>query len=445
MNQKKNRPRPIRVLLLNPPVYDFRFDWARWHQPCGLLRIGSLLSSSGNDVRLIDCLQQLQGDRIQRRKLGTINVDGQKLPRWQYGLTWEQIEKKIESLEEEKWKPDVIHVTCMMTFWWEGARDLIYRLHSWFPKPSVILGGVYPSLCSEHASQHIRGVHFDIAMSKRAKNRATDFDLYDTKPHFAGIFLYRTHSANKILKEIEAKYKLGVREFAFFDDEIPGKDPKYFESVLDLITKGKLNIKFRALGNLSLKGITRNIVVKMKRAGFRQIFLRDDIALIDNLDGDLSTYERGIELLLKFGDYKPRTEDITAMVLVGFPGENLEHTAERLTRLAHVVGSVNLVPYQPTPGTGIYNRHKDYLDKIPLEMQNGKLFPFAKLNHARFSDYQELIRLAALLNSKYRDTTFDFLGDDEIAKMVRKSMAEETWRPKIRETIPLIPNGKEVA
>jgi len=271
-----------------------------------------------------------------------------------------------------------------------------------------------------------------------AKSRATDLDLYKIKPHFAGIFLYRTISAHKILKEIEAKIKLGVREFAFFDDEIPGKNPASFENVLDLIIERELNIKFRALGNLSPKGLTHKIVVKMKKAGFRQIFLRDDIALIPNLDGDLSAYERGIELLLKFGGYKPRTEDITAMVLVGFPGENLEHTAERLTRLAHVVGSVNLVPYQPTPGTELYNRHEDYLDKIPLELQNGKLFPFAKLNHSTFFDYQELIRLAALLNSKYRSTTFDFLGEDEIAKMVRKSIAEETWKPRIKGTIPLM-------
>jgi hypothetical protein len=49
------------------------------------------------------------------------------------------------------------------------------------------------------------------------------------------------------------------------------------------------------------------------------------------------------------------------------------------------------------------------------------------------------MRLAALLNSKYHSTTFDFLGNDEIAQMVRKSVAEERWQPRIKETIPLSP------
>ncbi len=428
-----------RVLLVSPPIYDFRLDWARWHQPCGLLQVGALLRTRSNEVRLIDCLQPLKGGRVQRKKFDTVSVDGLELPRWHFGLAWDQIENRIEELIAEKWKPDAIYVTCMMTFWWEGARDLILHLREHYPKTRIVLGGVYPKFAQDHAKENFPGIHFDVEISRKARNRATDLTLYATKPRFAGIFLYRTESARKILKDIEDKIQLGVREFAFFDDEIPGKNPAHFESVLDLIIDRRLNIKLRALGNLSPSRLTQKLVVKMKRAGFRQIFLRDDVARIPNLDGDLSAYEGGIELLLKFGGYKPRTGDITAMVLVGFPGEILEHTAERLTRLAHVVGSVNLVPFQPTSGAEGCNGYKDCPDNR-LELQNGRLFPLAKLNHASFSDYQELIRLAALLNSKYRSTTFDFLGDDEIAEMVRKSISDEMWKPKMNETLPRVPS-----
>lgn len=323
-----------------------------------------------------------------------------------------------------------------MTFWWESTRDLVRLVRKRFPKARIILGGVYPFLCPNHARQQIRGVRLDSAIGKEARTKTIDFSLYERMPHFAGVLLNRSRSANQIVKEIEAKIVLGVREFAFFDDEIPGKNPKHFEGVLDLIIQKGLDIKLRALGNLSPKALTQNLVVKMREAGYRQIFLHDDLALDPNANGDLSAYEHGIELLLTHGGFKPRTEDLTAMVVIGYPGENLDYTVERLTRLAHVVGSVNLVPYQPTPGTDIYQRYKKDLPP-ELERQNGKLFPFARLNGVTFSDYQELTRLAALLNSKYRSTTLDFLGDDHIAQMVRYSIANESWKPKLRETFLL--------
>lgn len=433
---KKQHTQQQRILLVSPPVYDIRLDWARWHQPLGLLQVGSLLLERGYGVRLFDCLQPLQGKRVQRKKLDSVSVENHELARWHFGWSWEQIEDKIEDLKEEKWKPDVIYVTCMMTFWWESTRDLVRLVRKRFPKARIILGGVYASLCPNHARQQLRGVRLDSTIGKKAKTEATDLSLYERMPHFSGVLLNRSRSANQIVKEIEAKIALGVREFAFFDDEIPGKNPKHFEGVLDLIIQKGLDIKLRALGNLSPKALTQNLVIKMREAGYRQIFLHDDRALDPDAKGDLSAYERGIELLLTHGGYKPRTEDITAMVLVGYPSENLDHTVERLTRLAHIVGSVNLVPFQPTPGTDIYQRYEKHLPP-ELEKQNGKLFPFAKFNGASFSDYQELTRLAALLNSKYRSTTFDFLGDDQIAQMVRYSIANETWKPKLRVTLPL--------
>lgn len=432
-----------RSLLINPPVYDLRLDWARWHQPCGLLRIASALKNAGHEVQLLDCLQPVGRMRLGMKKAGTISIEGQDLQRWQFGWSWEQIERKAEGLQQEKWIPDNIYVTCPMTFWWESARDLVTRLSEWFPKSRIKLGGVYPSLCADHAKSHFPEVEFDLALSKLAKRHQTDLSLYERHARFAAIFLCRSPSANVIVKEIEGKIRLGINEIVFFDDEIPGKDPDHFEAVLDLIIKRDLGVKLRALGNLSPKGLTRSLVLKMKRAGYRQIFLRDDLALGANVNGDLKAYERGIEILMKHGRFRPRTEDLNAMVLVGVPNENLERTVERVTRLAHYVGSVSLVPFQPSPGTFIYESYSEYLQGIPLELQNGKLFPFRTLNHISFFEYQELTRLAALLNSKYRDTTFDFLGDNEIAKMVQKSVAEERWKPKMRETIPLTPVGRD--
>lgn len=44
-------------------------------------------------------------------------------------------------------------------------------------------------------------------------------------------------------------------------------------------------------------------------------------------------------------------------------------------------------------------------------------------------DQAELYRLQMLLNSRYHDRRFDWLGDNMISQMVRHSIATETWDP----------------
>ena len=44
-----------RILLVNPPVFETRYNWLRWNQPLDLLRIGAYLKSSKKcDVELFD-------------------------------------------------------------------------------------------------------------------------------------------------------------------------------------------------------------------------------------------------------------------------------------------------------------------------------------------------------------------------------------------------------
>ena len=191
---------------------------------------------------------------------------------------------------------------------------------SGFPRLLLSLGGVYPSLCPGHVKQNINGVIIDSKIGRLAMKQPTDLSLYDNPPNFAGILLHRSRSANQIVKDISTKVELGVREFAFFDDEVPGDMRTRFETVLDLVIARKLNIKLLALGNLSPRALDKGLVVKMREAGFRQIFLRDDTAFDPHLDRDLEAYERGVDLLLRYGGYKPRTEDVTAMMLAGVAG-----------------------------------------------------------------------------------------------------------------------------
>jgi len=118
--------------------------------------------------------------------------------------------------------------------------------------------------------------------------------------------------------------------------------------------------------------------------------------------------------------------------VAGLPYEDLELVSERLIRLAHIVGSVILVPFQYVPGlhTGpLFDRVLAQNGHFTPEKFNSKLYLLATLSGKKFDEYMELTRLATLLNSKYRSKTFDFIGDSLAAKMFRESIRTEGWNP----------------
>jgi len=441
-----------RVLLLNPPVYDVRYEWARWHQPTGLLQVGRLLQIKGYDVRLIDCAQPARDGKLPRSKLGSVQIEGHNFIRWHFGLSWPQISARVQELREEGWIPDAVYVTCFTTFWWESVRDLISRVkREWFPQAQVLLGGVYATLEPEHAAEHTEADLIVVGSVKEARSLPPALDLYTVPPKFTGLYLYNSQAVldveregvpgearkpEDIVTEVADKVKLGVQHFAFFD-EVIGSDAKaHFAGVLDLLAEQKLKIGLIALGNLTPGIVDHDLAQKMRAAGYRQVFLRCEARMheagVDYLS-DLETYRTCVRALVESGGFRHRTDEITAMMLVGVPHENLEVVTERLIRLAHIVGSVNLVPYQFTPGTRYACLHEPLLagrdGEIRPEKLNCKFYPLARLAGARYADYAELTRLATLLNSKYRSRTFDFLGDGFIARMVQRSIRDEGWKP----------------
>ena len=65
-----------------------------------------------------------------------------------------------------------------------------------------------------------------------------------------------------------------------------------------------------------------------------------------------------------------------------------------------------------------------------MELQNGKLFPFAEYNGVEYRDYMDVVGLAAVLNAKHRSHSFDFLGDSLVSRLVQSSLVNESWDPR---------------
>ncbi len=156
------------LLLVNPWITDFAaYDF--WLKPMGLLYLAAVLRREGYAVRLVDCtdrahpaLLEWQGlDRPAQQKWSTGKfvrtpiakpVCYRNVPRIyaRYGLPLELFKKLCVEGE----KPGAILVTSGMTYWYPGVQEAIAVLRELFPKTPIVLGGIYATLCIEHARQH---------------------------------------------------------------------------------------------------------------------------------------------------------------------------------------------------------------------------------------------------------------------------------------------------
>jgi hypothetical protein len=151
---KHNSPH---VLLINPWITDFA-AYNFWVRPLGLINIARGLRKNGFRVTLIDCLDFL----IRTKKYGNgkfLKTRIEKpfslkpIPRnySRYGIPVEMLLKRFSMIEE---KPNIIGITSGMTYWYPGVFKVVEITKKFFKNVPIILGGIYATLCYEHANKH---------------------------------------------------------------------------------------------------------------------------------------------------------------------------------------------------------------------------------------------------------------------------------------------------
>ena len=410
-------------------------------------------------MRLFDCLQANPGQKLTRRKVGTVQVEDHSLNLWRFGLPWSRLASRVKSLQKDGWSPELVFVSCFTTTWWQGAQELIRYLKvgvagrpALLPGVPVILGGVYPTLEPEHAALYTQADAIVVGSVAEARAETPQLELYGKGriPRFAGIYLYQSQSVTdanmenevvprppeQVAAEIAHKAQLGVTEFAFYDEEVRLDQREHFLEVLEATTRRDLNARLVALGNISPYLIDGAVASRIGRAGYRQVHLKCDVTHRPGglvYDTPYEVYQACTTALQREAGFTPRTEQLTAMLLVGTPYEEIEAVTERMIRLASIVGSVNLVPYQYSARlteSRLYESllYRDNGYSNPTAM-NCQLYPLARRSGIPYEHYVELTRLAALLNSKFRSTSFDFLGGGVVARAVQASLRERAWDP----------------
>lgn len=422
---------PRRVLLCNPPIYDIRFPWARFQQPVTLLQLSTLLKRLGCDVRIHDALHTEPNTTLRRRRMRVLSRDDIPLNWWRFGRLPSELAKQLVTFKREGWQPDEIYIEGFTTYWWEGVKETVAMARTHFPHARVILSGAYPTLAPDHAAQHSGTDILVVGQIEGLAGLPLDLSLYASLPSFTYLSIgTELRSADDLVEEFRAlvipsRKPERVRQMAFADHDVARRFPAQFRAVLEQCIDHQCKVGFYALGNLHPRDLVADpeLASLLLRAGFKQLVFADDRHLPrtpEAREALLNDYRCAIERCVAAG-YARRTEALVASVCLGRPGEDPGEVVAFMTKLAHVAGSLMVIPYQPAPS--------ECAPTLPLELHNGKLFPFAEGNHLNFRGYQDILGLAAMLNAKYRSHTFDFLGDGLISRQVRESLVTESWNP----------------
>ncbi len=422
---------PLHILCINPWIHDFAaYDF--WARPLGLLSIASILRENGAAVSFIDCLDRfhpqenrpvkvLWDGRGPFRKTRIDPLHGlEHIPRkfCRYGIKPQWFEADLRKAG----KPDIIFVTSQMTYWASGVKETIERTKAVYPDVPVVLGGIYASLCFDHAVntagadlvvkgpgearlgniiKKITGFDF----MGREVNEDLDalpfpaFDLMNAIPYIpvltsrgcpfsceycACSYLepdLRRRSPDNVFREIRHWHgKFGVKNFAFYDDALLVNSQKFAFPMLEKIISSEIKAFFHTPNALHVREINTQAAELMFRAGFKTIRLglettdfssrrKHDVKVREN------EFFRAVNCLKKAGFER---NQVGAYLLCGLPGQNLDDVQKSVELVKKTGIMPVLAYYTPIPHTPMWDKAVKFskfdLTQHPV-FTNNTLFP----------------------------------------------------------------------
>lgn len=443
-----------RVLLVNPPVYDTKLHWPRWYEPQLLYRASSFFRERGADVRYLDALADRPHKQLPRLLAGRFVMDGMPVQLWRYGLRPAVITRALRSLRASQWSPNKVVIEGAAAWSWQAVREVSRMVQHIFPETRVrIIGEMVDSaawipgcidergnteaeeraVLTRHPSA-LDACEADWSLWRDDVSYLGDSEVKAEAPAIAYLAGTADQDVIRLESELARAIRAGIRVFSLGDRESLAHRPDSVRQHLETVLRLNRKVSLVSIGTMEPRIILRTINEDrelpslMRRAGLKQIFFADDRNSPTSgregvsADEDLvAAYQEIIPELKKAG-YLIRSDAINAGMSLGRPYEDLSARATLATRLSAAVGAMVVWPYQPTPDQCLQHGGPSR-----LELQNGKVYPLRHTSGANYRDVLNVLGLTVVLNSKYREFTFDFAGDTFVAQLFRDSIARRAW------------------
>jgi len=397
------------ILLVNPWIHDFA-AYDVWAKPLGLLTLAGILRYHGFNISYLDCLDRFhpkapQSDPYTRDGRGPYLKT--KIPK-PGGL--EDIPRNFSRYGiEEKWfredllcikKPDLVLMTSMMTYWYTGVQETIGVIKDIFPDVPIVLGGIYASLCYEHALNH-SGAHRIVTgpgekhilkvvgectgFSVNAEFDPDDFDTYPypafelqrkinyiplqtskgcpfSCKYCASHFLNpkrMVRNPESVVEEIRRRHeKYKVKDFVFYDDALLVDAEKHAVPMLEGIINAGLTVRFHTPNAVHIREVSRQTARLMFQAGFKTLRLGLETTSYDirnELDKKVTVTEfvRAVTCLKAAGFDKNM---IGVYLLAGLPGQQTEFIESSIQSVKQTGVTPILAYYSPIPKTALWGQ-----------------------------------------------------------------------------------------
>jgi radical SAM superfamily enzyme YgiQ (UPF0313 family) len=427
--------KPSTILLINPWIYDFA-AYDLWTKPLGFLGIASLLIKNKFLVKYIDCLDsfhplmnQNENPTYFLRKKGGQGKFFKEIiekPEILKGITRNYhrygIKPEIFNFEIEKTSPDVILVTSGMTYWYPGLFVVISQLKKNFPSIPIIIGGIYPTLCYNHAKKFSRADYLlkgegEISLLKlleRLTGKRIDYfpdpknlDSYPypafylqnkinyiclrtsrgcpyTCSYCSSYILnpaFKQRSPGGVIEEIRFwlnEYE--VNNFAFYDDALLYNSHNHIIPILKGIIKENLSCNFHTPNGLHIREINSSLASLLKETGFKTLRFGLETIYPENQKrtGNKITnqeFRKAIKTLLSVGF---KQDELGVYLLAGLPGQKWKEIKESIEFVWECGARPIIAEYSPIPGTKLWKESvtssKYNLLEEPV-FHNNSIFP----------------------------------------------------------------------
>jgi radical SAM superfamily enzyme YgiQ (UPF0313 family) len=403
------------ILLINPWITDFA-AYNFWIKPFGLLHMATLLRVNGFHVTLIDCLnfyskKKRYGDgnffKTWIEKPGPLKTVPRHYSR--YGIPEEGLREKLSLIE----KPDVIGVTSGMTYWYPGVFKVIEIAKGFYNDAPVVLGGIYATLCHEHAKKHsgadyvVKGRGEIEALklisestgndlsTRNSKLGTLDYPAFDLYPQLdfvciatsRGCPLRCTYCASQVLyngfdrrdpedvvQEIEywvTRYK--VENIAFYDDALLIRPQEHILPILREVIKKGIRCNFHAPNGLHIREIDEGLAMLLYQAGFKTLRLGFETShgpTQAETGGKVGNQEF-VEAVKHMRRAGYSGDEIGVYVMVGLPGQRAEEARASIAYVQENGARPILVEYSPIPHTLLFERARQ---ASPFDLENEPLY-----------------------------------------------------------------------
>ena len=404
----------MKLLLVNPPIYDFTaFDF--WLRPYGLLRVAGRLRTC--ELATFDYLVSRDRDDFGRGQF-----DRQRVPKpaplsdvprrfYRFGRARDDFHAILRNQSF-----DAVLIQTVMTYWYLGVREVIEDVRRFQPHARIVLGGVYATLCAAHASQ--LGADFVVSGLASDGLRPLSLPLSDGLPYWEGVdasvgvlkitegcpfrctycsvpIVYPHFEGRPLdvcLEELHHLIRTGARNIAFYDDALLFKPDRILLPFLDAVLREDIRLAFHTPNALNARFITPEIAQMMVRAGFKTFYL--------GLESSQYEWQRktgGKVYSEEFADAVQNLQNagassITAYVIVGHPSSDEQNLEESMRFAAEHGAHVMLSEFAPIPRTpdGDACRALTDLDE-PLN-HNKTAFASRKLGIERLQRLKDLCR-----------------------------------------------------